>query len=437
MNAYLTRPAAWFCIIMLLSSSQYLTVAISATMHHTPMYWSLPGDELAKVGMAKYYKDLILAIFAVAWPVMVGIRRGLVVYYLWLAGVLVFGLIPYVLGEGYPPLLIAGIRWLIGFHAACGLYVLVTRRGIRPQEERWLLLAVTVVALISCILTALQIRDVGLSQFGKARLPGIFAVGGTNGYFAFGAALIASLCHRRYKWLAGICYALCLFQAAASGTRFAFLGIGFLIYLDLIARLVRLKILKNGFHVLLTHLALLPFGVALGIVLTGVATQRGNLVSDQTGQLGRAASLSDAIDTIKQRGDTNKYAFGAGIGQGTNSAELLIVNSLQRPDWQFQVDNTFVTSFIQFGTVGCIFLFGGILIFLVPRIRSPGYEYFFLVLLAAVTQNLMEQIFMLLPGAVFLGSKVRARVLARYASARSKADGGGGPGFLPPKRATA
>jgi hypothetical protein len=419
----LSRPALWYVALLVIAAFQYLPVAMTASFGGEHLYWSLPPDLVAKAGWYHQGRDIILVVYGCLWPILVKRSNEIMSYSAWMIGVVVLGTVAYVLGNGYWPIYLAGVRWLVGLNAAFGIYLMVAHRGFSQAEFRVVVWTTIFVELVSCALTMLQLRAVGLGGFGTARLPGVFVTGGTSGYFAFSAALIASLAGGgRLPVASKLCYFLALLEAAASGTRFALIAIVPLLYIDTVRWLRGKGFFQSRSIETLLHVSVIPILLALSVGFAAMASGRGGVITDQASDMGRSASLSLAYDTIRQTGSFGKYMFGAGLGQGTNTAEIMLASGIQRPDWQILVDNMFVTTFLQFGIIGTLFVCFGFFGFVLSKVKYTSIIFFGLILIACVTQNLIEQIFILLSGAVYCGWHERAWKLARYAKVVPKSN---------------
>ncbi|MFD1949611.1 hypothetical protein ACFSGX_02370 [Sphingomonas arantia] len=383
--------------------------AILATLAGAVTYWRIPDTFIDAAGPERYLKDIVTFGFAIYWPMVAKPRTEVVLYIIWIMVLTAIGMIAYILNTGYLPFIIAGIRWITVLHDSFGIYILIDQYGVTKNNQR-LILGVALFWL-ACSLVASYIQfsyHGNFSSVGSSREPGIFSLAGVNGYYAASVAVIAMASRHAtvLKWLG---YLFGILIGVLSGTRFTILCILVIIFLDNLKRLRRFPIFR-----VFIYSTVLPSVLLLSIFAAGSLSGRGDVVNDQMQDGGRLGNGSQVVQLLVQTGDFTDLTVGRGLGQGTNGAMQMVKDGQEIPKWQILVDNTFITSFIQFGLIGFVWLFGGIFLFLWSRRAELYLPFYLIVLISLLTQNVFEQLFWMLSIAYYLGSSKYFHKLRQY-----------------------
>ena len=395
----------WFGVITLAIAFQYIVPSTIGTIDGSIHNFQIPPDDLSSAGIERYLKDALTVLFALVWPLYVGINRKALLYYFWAFMLVSFGSVAYLFHIGYFPFFIAGIRWIVNIHDAFGLYLIAKSQPPSLRTKKNLFRIIIFVLLVSIIYSFYQIWSSGsILNFGRFRAPGVFSQAAVSGFFAATAVFISEfVLSMRARWHRLMIYPSALALAALSGTRFAVACITIFIYGAITEHFRKTGALRSNGTRLAFHAILLPILALFVLGIASALTGRGDIVSDQLNKEGRIGNGLAVADLVIQRGEPVNFLVGMGLGQGTNAAAQMDYPTSKSTKWQLLVDNTLITTFIQLGFVGSIWLFGGIFLFLASRRAgfqlAPGLYF----ALSLVTQNLPEQIFIVLALGAYVG----------------------------------
>ncbi len=405
-------------MLLLAGMAQYGFVAYSAVLSGNVALWTIDSTELASAGLLRYVKDAFVAGVSVAWLLILPrlrLPRELIqlvhVYFLWLGSVVAVGLVGFLLG--YSPLffLPAGLRWMLLLHAAFGVFVLSSGLVIGSANHKSIYRFFGAMLLLHGIVVVLQGWSVGVLNLavGASRLTGVFSNAGVAANFVLAVALIVShLDGVRLKKKILVIF-VCLFLALSSGTRYA-TGAIFLIVLSQLWELMdesRLRAYKKIFF------PLAGLAIFIGYQALIAQVDRGDAISQQFGTGGRVANFLLALNLLSSA-DIIELLFGRGLGIGTNTAiGALLGDGLDPSLYRFNLlaDNALVTGFYQFGLIGSLVFWLGLIKFILfakPKyLRSAKPRFFVtvaIILMTVILGSPFEQYFLMIAFASALGA---------------------------------
>lgn len=406
-------------LLLLAGIAQYGFVAYSAVVSGNVALWTIDSTELASAGLLRYVKDAFVAGVSVAWLVILPklrLPKELVqlirVYFLWLASLVAVGLVGFLLG--YSPLffLPAGLRWMFLLHAAFGVFVLSSGLVIGNANHKLIYRFFGAMLLLHGIVVVLQGWSVGGLNLavGASRLTGVFSNAGVAATFVLAVALIVSHLdgvRLRKKILVNF---VCLFLALSSGTRYA-TGAIFLIVLSQLWELMDESTLRAYKKIVFFPLA----GLAIFFGYQALIDQvdRGDAISQQFGTGGRVANFLLALNLLSSA-DIIELLFGRGLGIGTNTAiGALLGDGLDPGLYRFNLlaDNALVTGFYQFGLIGSLVFWLGLvkfILFVKPKYSRSAKPRFLvavtIILMTVVLGSPFEQYFLMMAFASALGA---------------------------------
>jgi len=400
-------------LMMLAGLVQYAPTAIDFLRSGNVQVWNLELDTVANAGPVKYIKDLFVLCFGLAWPFAVlylqpgpSMRRLIGRYLFWLFGLVSVGLLAYAT-QGHPAyFLVAGLRWLLLAHSAFGLFVVASQQAMPPLVQTGVLRWLCVLGFADLSVALLQMASVGALghlSLGSVRVTGFFNNAAIGGYFGLALALLAyQLQDAGPRWRL-LLQAVALAIALSSGTRFAMISV-FLVMSAFVYERLSLSQTPTW-----RQLAVLlpPLALALGAqayLLMQSAVGRGDLVGSQLEEGGRIANLQRWYDGLPDT-SMEEFLFGQGLGVGTNTLLTILSSSGDAAGGvdmtELQIDNAFVSNYFQFGFIGSLVLWGGVmgLIAFVRQRQAPhsGLRLTVLVLvflLSTFTLNCFEQYYL-------------------------------------------
>lgn len=393
----------WLILILFASAYQYIIPAYLVTRDNIPLFWGIPTEYINQAGPLRFIKDFVILLFSFYWPTRVKFDNQFEIYSIWIFFLLLCGSISYIIGTGELNFFLVGLRWIFLLHCSFGIYKLAEKSNINYKYESLVFIFLVITSSLSIIFSILQFRSNGYQGLiGQSRLPGIFSVGGTAGYFALGASIILSTIKSDKINLKLFGYILFSFQAAVSGTRYSLLGCFAFAYSDIRRIVKNSKIAEKSTLIFLIDITFVLIGLAVLFGLLESVIGRGSVI-EQFGEGSRISNISEFIDLLGNISFLD-FLFGRGLGMGTNSAEgVLDIIDISRPTWQFLTDNTIIVTFQQSGAIGVIVLFGGLLSFMINR-NIFNYPLIATTLFIGLfVQNIFEQVFIMLPVAYFVG----------------------------------
>lgn len=412
-------------LILFASSYQYIISAYLVTRDGIPLFWGIPTDYINQAGPLRFGKDVAIILFSFYWPNRVKFDNQLEIYLVWIFSIILCGSISYIAGTGELNFFLVGLRWILLLHCSFGIYKLVENSDINYKYELFIFAFLTFTSSLSIIFSILQFRSNGYEGLiGQSRLPGIFSVGGTAGYFALGASIILRTINNQKIYLKLFGYILFSIQAAVSGTRYSLIGCFAVAYSDLRHIVKNSKISEKSTLLLLIDITFSVFGIVALFGLSQSVIGRGSAI-DQFGEGSRIYNVTEFINLVGNMSFLD-FLFGRGLGMGTNSAEgILDIIDINRPSWQFLTDNTFIVTFQQSGAIGNLFLFGGLLSFMINRNLFNYPLIVIVIFIGLFVQNIFEQVFIMVPIAYFVGH-LEKLPSADAASLRDDLANGGG-----------
>ena len=408
--------------IFIIGMLQYVMAVYQMLNEGRFSLWSITADDVVDAGPLRYGKDLFVILLAIFWtwrlPTLMLPRQLLRLiksYFFWLGCIITVGLVGFLFD--YSPLffLSFGLRWLLLLHAAFGVFILSSGWAIKLDDHKFIFNWLLIIQLINFLVVLIQFQ-LGLSQldiaFGSSRLTGLMGQAAIAGLFSLSIGMVCQqLDGVDYKYR--ICMTLlCVILAIFSGTRFAIFSLYIIFIIQcweiLISVDKKYRELSKSIFVIGAVLATVSFYfMIVGLV------DRGGLLDAQLDKDGRIANFLVAINMISSA-NIGELFFGHGLGVGTNTAiGLSAVDGVDLSYSRFNmpVDNAVLTGVFQFGLLGSILFWSGILSFILfvkPKNSTIAkYRYgtsVFILMLAVVTGNLFEWYFFMMAQALALGA---------------------------------
>ncbi|MFM5023034.1 hypothetical protein ACEUDO_19125 [Aeromonas rivipollensis] len=334
-------------------------------------------------GIFRYLKDAYVFLISFLWPLAFINERGggglilfVKYYFIWLLLLVSFGLLGFVFYSTPLFFLISGFRWILLLNAAFGVYILSCINKIDFCKQKYVYNIILIISLLQTVMVAFQLsfasHFMGL-QLGAARLTGFFNNAGVASFFAVSITLFCAVLDGISLKKKLFIFLICDFLALASGTRALtiaiFIVIVFHIYEMSHNRSKEVKFLIN---VLISILFVSSLIVGYQILMSQV--DRGDAITQQFEQGGRVSNLISVFSLISSS-ELLELLFGRGLGVGSNTA-ITYLSSLGIDPSQYRfnilIDNSFMTSFFQFGLLGSIiFWLGIVFLFFFSRRNIP------------------------------------------------------------------
>lgn len=415
----LTRPQFLLPLIFVIGLLQYGAVAMQSIAQGDVALWQIDDAALTGAGISRYFKDVFLVLFA-AWPIFIA-RRSLSsemvrifrAYLIWLAAIILLGTTGHVIFDTPTIFLLAGLRWILLLHCALGLFLLM-RTWVQPGARQWRLFYALFILVVADLAVAFTQLNIGFALyevgFARSRVTGLFSNAGVAAFFAFGIALVAVHLDNVRFTPRMVLIAGCIGIALTSGTRsmvLSILAVGAVMLMEILERhgssyrsLLKLVILITVFT-----------GGAYAYVQLISLVDRGGMIETQFQAGGRVANAIETLYLLGQA-DPVELLVGRGLGTGTNTAYGALTASGVQPEifrFNLLVDNAFLTQFFQFGIIGSMVFWGGLLVFLKsakPKgavLRRRYWVAVTLLFLITLSGNLFEQYFLMFGFAAALG----------------------------------
>ncbi|SHG88185.1 hypothetical protein SAMN02745157_4983 [Kaistia soli DSM 19436] len=406
----------WLAILIAAAAFQYFVPAFQSTRAGNVNYWAIDSADLGLAGPFRYLKDITVVLFGIAWVVTIGKGvHGLGLYFLWILSIVAIGFVGYVTGAGYSGFFSAGLRWILLVHAGFGIYQFLQLRPWTARDEQLLFRMIAAVCIVDAALTAYQVLLLArsLGALGALRLPGMFSLAATSGYFAAGIALIFSALKRvpasRRLFMMGLCF----FIALLSGTRFAlFLTLALLAPLSLqVMRTMKFPEVFISFY----KFFFMPFVMVAAVIAVTSFVARGDM-TEQFGSNGRFSNFTDYWSDIADS-DISELLFGYGLGTGTNTAVTIAYSNNVSYAMNVTTDNSLLTTFSQVGAIGSLIFWLGILLAIYPGMRRAPLSVAAMFLLCLFVQNIAEQNFLIFGFGFVWGNAMREATAASRAIA--------------------
>lgn len=412
-------------LVFAVGMMQYVPTVVDGVLSGNFTRWALSGENLEDAGVVRYIKDAYLLAVSFVWPLLLTkiflpkpLQQMVKGYGVWLLLVFVFGFVPYMYSDTPAFVAIAGLRWLLLLHAAFGVFILSAANvTLKPGRSPLIpLSAFAIFLVINLVVAALQFGQIDEGAFGNVRAYGLFANAGVLSALAVGLAAVG-LAHPGASRRSILVYTVtCWLVAAFTGSRHGMICITFIImYAAFLPSYMR-QSKRNRLGMGLVILLVSPLFMFLGYQYLNDLVGRGDLLSQQFGEGGRAANLASSLADILDA-DWSQIFFGAGLGVGTNSSYTLSVQRDIVPEsipFNYLVDNGMVTLLFQIGFIGsAVFWSGFALFFLRLRLllgRQAGYIlilFLGIFLLTMLAGNFFEQIYLMMGFAVAMGYLLR------------------------------
>lgn len=407
---------------------QYAMVVVQGLLTDSIGYWQLSDETLSEAGSARYIKDFYLAILAVVWiplAMRIGLspslRQLLRVFLIWFIAVLAFGVLPFLFSDTPLFFLIAGIRWMLLLYASFGIFFLLATLQIRNPATRlnFPLAPLWAILLLNIVVAFAQFLLSDVLAFGVYRSTGVFGNAAVLGTVAVALGIL-KLCLRSKSKVGDLVFLSgCWLLSALSGARFALIVITVLIITRISSWIYprfhprsRPVLVAIGFSMALLGTSL--FGYQALVEFAG----RGDLIDVQREQGGRIFNFFWGIDQVISANPLLTL-FGAGLGVGTNSAFIMGDTygvGISAVQFNWQVDNTFLTMLFQLGFIGSgIFWIGAAtIVLLIARLTDKRRRFLVAVLLATallgfLTSNFFELTYLMFGYSIGFGLLVTAR----------------------------
>lgn len=336
--------------------------------------WNMDVEEAQiSSGIFSYAKDFFVLIFGIYWPLSIVRSNNMLVtnfvlkkYLPWIVIIFCIGLVGYLYNSNPYQFVLAGVRWLLLFHAAVGFFLMAANEKChRGNEVSNYYLFLPVFCAINCFYVFNQLS--GASSFfgiglGAARVMGLFSNAAVSAFFSLAIAFVFVFRANTTNGIKLIVCAMCFYCGIGSGTRFVVICEVLLSVYVVYNLIVEFKGANFANEI---SLYVAPFVVILlyfGYEVLISSVDRGGIfeaAKDSDGRFGRLYfGLSEIIS-----GDAVDLLFGGGIGAGTNTVYTMLSLAGYVPEkfnLNHLVDNGFLTILLQLGVIGFLVFFLGI-----------------------------------------------------------------------------
>jgi len=367
----------WIVVIIayVVGLAQYAPAMIDSAQYSKVVVFQLDEVSMDESGPLRYLKDIFVLVFSIFWVVRYqkiiienGINKFGLLYISWFFVICFVGVLGYFFSKSPFYLAVAGLRWLLLLHASIGVFIASNKINRDEKGQLIIFKFLVVLALVEMSMSIYQasiassIIGVGM---GASRVSGFLSNAGVAASFAISVALLSMFLEHIKIGYRLILSMMCMVIALASGTRGAMISIFFIVtslFLDFLNS-KKFKAFKGIFIVFLVPVvavcAIAMFGYMISIV------DRGDMIASQFESGGRIANLAMRWNDFISAGIL-KIMFGAGLGVGTNTAYYMVLNRGMDPEsveFNWLIDNSFMTSMFQFGVIGSLVFWSGIVLF--------------------------------------------------------------------------
>lgn len=340
--------------------------------------WNMDVEQAqATSGIFAYAKDFFCLVFGFYWPISV-IKNGdsftinlfLNKYIPWVIAVFCIGLIGYGYNSNPYQFILAGIRWLILFHAAFGFFLFALNAKVDSLDIHKYYLILPALCFLNCIYVFDQLN--GAASFfgigiGAARVMGLFSNAAVSAFFSLAIAFVFVFGTRYIGYIKLAVCLMCLYCGIGSGTRFIIICEVFLCLYVIFDIVEKLKGKIFAQQVLIYFSPIVFVVLYLGYEFLISSVDRGGIFEAARDSDGRFGRLIFGFGEIFS-GDVIDLLFGGGIGVGTNTVyTMLSIAGYQPGSFKLNhlVDNGFLTIILQFGLIGAIVFFVGIIMVII------------------------------------------------------------------------
>ena len=327
----------------------------------------------------------------------------------------------------------SGLRWLLLLHASFGLFLLSKSFLDNGVSQRLIAIFCLCIGVVDLAFALQQLSELGIAYgatFAETRVTGFFGHAGPAAFFGFAMALICLHLDRVSFPIRFSVSAIGFLIALSTGTRsivifiFMIIALQFFEFVEVNRTSLLYRVRKIIFLPLVTAAAFVGYGWLIAIV------DRGDLVGTQLEEGGRVANAVESIKMLYSA-EMGELIFGRGLGIGTNTAYGQLLAAGVTPEFyrfNFLVDNAILTTFFQFGLLGSIWFWSGIVMFVAsarPKLHGRASRRYWttcaMFLLILWAGNPFEQYYLMLSFATSLGCAYWASVAATSAiSARAQ-----------------
>ena len=359
------------CLALIIGVSQYALVAVDIIATGGQSLWEVESDILISSGFFRYIKDIFLLMFSISWviifnslPSTKNLQIFINNYFYWLITIILIGVIGFLLG--YSPIffLPSGLRWIMLLHVSMGIFIFSSLTVLNRPKNIVIMRYLWTIALADLALVFIQFRSISSIfdlAFGESRLTGFFANAGVAGSFAICICMVTMVLdgvNLKTKLLYSV---ICAILGLSSGSRFSVFACSVIIlsqlyeFSDYLSPLKRkiIRIFLSIFTILTAPLAYVALNDQVG---------RGDAITQQFEEGGRAYNFSENINLLLSSNPI-EFLVGRGLGIGTNTAFSYLKSEEIDPDifrFNLLTDNVFITSMFQFGLLGSIVFWSGI-----------------------------------------------------------------------------
>jgi hypothetical protein len=408
--------------VLLVGVMQYAYVAIDAILTGQVQLWKLDSDTLMASGSLRYIKDLFVVVVSLAWMIFLpklvlprALKSLLNAYFIWMAIIIVVGSLAFMLFSTPIFFFAAGLRWLLLLHMSLGLFVfsfsLITMSQKQHEFIFWALLLIVFVDLYVVLLQLKATSSFYGIGFGASRLTGLFSNAGVAAFFSIAASFFSFSLNGVALKKRIIMSGICLFLALSSGTRFATISI-FVILLSQLWEMAEIRGGKTKKGIKLFFIPLFLVMLIYGYQALIEQVDRGNAILQQFEKGGRISNLIETLDMFSNAG-MGELLIGRGLGVGTNTAiGSMLSNGINPGEYRFNmlVDNVFLTNIFQFGVIGSIIFWFGLVkffMFVKPKYSRIAKIRFFPIIsvigLTCIAGSPLEHYFLMTSYATALG----------------------------------
>ncbi|WP_416050612.1 hypothetical protein [Cupriavidus basilensis] len=410
-------------LIFIVGVAQYGGAAGTSALQGDGALWQMDNATMEGAGISRYVKDGFLLILSISWPIYIkklGLPRATTnlvgIYFIWVVLAISLGLIGAIFGDGSWIFIFAGLRWLMLLHASFGVFLMTYSLPDKMGKHKSVIYCLILLALLDLVVVMWQLRSgqaaFGVS-FGQGRLTGLFNNAGVAGFFGLALALTGLQLDGASRKSRLVLSSAALVIALSTGTRSMIIGV-FLVMMVQVLEGVESgsrRGIKDALMILLIPILGVVAWVGYGWMIQTV--DRGDIVEMQLANGGRISNFVGMVDVLSTA-EQIEFMFGRGLGIGTNTAYSMLAASGISPEgirFNWLIDNAFLTQFFQFGLIGSLVFWVGVLFFAVT-IRPGKYKryrrryliaavMFFVILWAG---NPFEHYFLMLPFAIAMGS---------------------------------